>query len=100
MTMNKKNQHDKLITLCGIQNPSPLMSSGPNLVMLFRTYSQSKGFVANYSFVTNYGITSGEQVDDECYFIYDSKTQIKGTITSPNPEGTNIDYRRLYTLWY
>ena len=53
MTMNKKNQHDKLITLCGIQNPSPLMSSGPNLVMLFRTYSQSKGFVANYSFVTS-----------------------------------------------
>uniref|UniRef100_T1JTV6 CUB domain-containing protein n=1 Tax=Tetranychus urticae TaxID=32264 RepID=T1JTV6_TETUR len=66
---------ESLDTFCGSKKPYNLMSNGPNLLVEFRSghylkRQKVKGFKANYRFVTNFGINSGQQEDNQVYLNF------------------------------
>ncbi|XP_073817855.1 suppressor of lurcher protein 1-like [Musca autumnalis] len=89
---------------CGAFIPKPIMSTGPKLLLQFigrYPSGQAKvgyyGFKAEYTFLTNYGITSGVQLGTNCSFAYNSTDKKIGYFTSPNfpglyPKNLNCDY--------
>ncbi|CAH1799296.1 unnamed protein product [Owenia fusiformis] len=78
-------------TFCGANMPPMLMSNDARMTVIFKSMSTSnptKGFKAVYSFVTNFGIQTGEQDQHMvCGFIYKSQKSRNGTFTSPNYPG-------------
>ncbi|XP_074000230.1 suppressor of lurcher protein 1-like [Rhodnius prolixus] len=85
------NRLEKIDTYCGVQVPKAVMSNGPRLIVHFAgTYSSrhARGFRAKFAFTTNFGIRSGEQVDDyPCAFRYRAGASLEGQFTSPNFPG-------------
>lgn len=82
---------EKIDDFCGTTLPRQIMSNGPRLMMEFRgVYSSryAKGFKATYSFIENFGITTGHQLTDlPCAFEYNSTTSLSGSFSSPNFPG-------------
>ncbi|XP_063229250.1 suppressor of lurcher protein 1-like [Bacillus rossius redtenbacheri] len=82
---------EKLRSFCGTQLPPPVMSSGPRLLLEFRgIYSSrySTGFRAAYSFLADYGVTSGQQLAEfPCAFAFESNESLAGSFASPNYPG-------------
>ncbi|XP_043580060.1 cubilin isoform X1 [Bombus pyrosoma] len=85
--------------LCGSEsNPSPVVSDGPRLVMVFSSgESQGQGFKACYSFETEYKIPGTAAPDGSCTFTYHSSSRKKGDFNSPRhpsnyPSNTNCTY--------
>ncbi|XP_013774421.2 suppressor of lurcher protein 1-like [Limulus polyphemus] len=84
-------QKERLNNFCGNVLPPQLMSNGPSMSVEFKSYqtpSNLRGFRAIYRFVTNFGITAGEQDPQQvCGFIFNSTKRTNGTFTSPNYPG-------------
>ncbi|XP_014249931.1 suppressor of lurcher protein 1-like [Cimex lectularius] len=82
---------EKLESYCGNTIPKPIMSNGPRIVLEFNSFNSSKGsggFRAEYSFVKDFGITTGKQLTDyPCAFRYSSKDGHSGSFHSPNFPG-------------
>ncbi|KAK7791979.1 hypothetical protein R5R35_010149 [Gryllus longicercus] len=82
---------EKIDSFCGSGLPRPLMSNGPRLMLEFRgIYSSSlaRGFKATYSFIKNFGVTAGRQVDEfPCAFVFNSSEARAGAFASPNFPG-------------
>ncbi|XP_076068840.1 suppressor of lurcher protein 1-like [Oratosquilla oratoria] len=82
---------DKITSFCGAAIPKRIMSSGPHLTLLFRSYTSgphAKGFRIKYIFVRDFGLSGGRQVEGEpCTFEYNSTVASSGEFTSPNPSG-------------
>ncbi|XP_063369841.1 suppressor of lurcher protein 1 [Cydia amplana] len=82
---------EKVETFCGTDLPTPIMSNGPKLMLEFRgTHSSrySRGFKISYSFVENFGISTGKQLQEfPCAFVYNSSESRNGTFASPNSPG-------------
>nr|XP_018907000.1 PREDICTED: suppressor of lurcher protein 1 [Bemisia tabaci]XP_018907008.1 PREDICTED: suppressor of lurcher protein 1 [Bemisia tabaci] len=76
---------------CGQTLPRPIMSNGPGLMLEFKgVYSSrnSRGYLAEYSFIENYGIHSGEQIANlPCAFTFNGTMQRSGVLYSPNFPG-------------
>ncbi|ESO88956.1 hypothetical protein LOTGIDRAFT_106882, partial [Lottia gigantea] len=91
-------------TYCGKKLPPMLMSNEPKLVLEFRSVQSSNyvtGFRAEYSFVTNFGITDGEQDNrGVCMFNFYSARQSSGTFTSPNYPGLYPRKTECHYLFY
>ncbi|XP_037944007.1 suppressor of lurcher protein 1 [Teleopsis dalmanni] len=80
------------------------MSSGPKIVLQFvgkhPTFEPKisfYGFKAEYKFLTNYGIITGQQMGNNCTFIFNSTDKKSGWLGSPNfpgyyPQNMNCDY--------
>ncbi|CAH0723631.1 unnamed protein product, partial [Brenthis ino] len=89
--VNVDGRLENVATFCGIDLPKPIMSNGPKLMLEFRgTHSSrhSRGFKISYSFVENFGITSGRQLKEfPCAFVYNSSEARNGTFASPNSPG-------------
>ncbi|KAL9692666.1 hypothetical protein quinque_000029 [Culex quinquefasciatus] len=88
----KVDGRDEVVeTLCGDTLPKPILSNGPWLMLEFRsTYNntENKGFTADFSFVTNYGVTTGYQPNKtDCTFHYFKNASSQGWIQSPNFPG-------------
>lgn len=86
-----KGQKERVDNFCGNRLPPQLMSNGPNMTVDFNSYHSGpgvRGFRAIYRFVTNYGITAGEQDTKEgCTFLFNSSVRSNGTFMSPNWPG-------------
>ncbi|PNF21944.1 hypothetical protein B7P43_G01776 [Cryptotermes secundus] len=82
---------EKIDSFCGNTVPKPLMSNGPRLMLEFRgIYSSrySRGFKATYSFIENFGVTTGHQLPEyPCAFAFNSSETRNGTFASPNFPG-------------
>ncbi|XP_045620861.2 suppressor of lurcher protein 1 isoform X2 [Procambarus clarkii] len=91
VTITDDSQH-KLGTFCGPGLPSPIMSSGPHLTLVFRSYTSGPnvtGYRAVYTFLKNFGMKTGRQLDSQpCVFEYNSTCYPRGEFHSPNPGGT------------
>ncbi|XP_055680317.1 cubilin isoform X3 [Lutzomyia longipalpis] len=89
--------------LCGSENPPPVVSDGPRLVMVFSSGElQGRGFKAKYSFETEYKIPGTAAPDGTCSFTYRSTSRKKGEFNSPRypsnyPSETNCSYLFLAT---
>ncbi|XP_060802249.1 suppressor of lurcher protein 1 [Amyelois transitella] len=85
-------RQEKMASFCGNDIPKPIMSNGPKLSIRFRgIYSSrySRGFKIAYSFVEDYGITTGSQLlEFPCAFVFNSSERGRGVVTSPNYPGT------------
>ncbi|XP_041351240.1 suppressor of lurcher protein 1-like [Gigantopelta aegis] len=102
ITLNGKNEN--LGTFCGKKLPPKLMSNEAKMTVEFRSTQPSQsvtGFEARYSFVTNFGITSGVQDDrGVCMFNYYSATSSSGKFTSPNYPGLYPRDTECHYLFY
>ncbi|KAG7167013.1 Suppressor of lurcher protein 1-like 1 [Homarus americanus] len=82
----------KVGTFCGPGLPRPIMSSGSYLSLVFRSYTSGPhvtGYKATYTFLQNFGLDTGHQVEDQrCVFEYNSTSYPSGEFYSPNPGGT------------
>ncbi|GJQ82540.1 hypothetical protein Trydic_g12996 [Trypoxylus dichotomus] len=82
---------DKIDSYCGTTLPKPVMSNGPRLLLELQSMfgvQYSRGFRASYSFVENYGIISGTQIQKyPCAFVYSSNESRTGYFHSPNYPG-------------
>ncbi|XP_071520006.1 suppressor of lurcher protein 1-like [Panulirus ornatus] len=82
---------NKIGTFCGAGVPRPVMSSGPYLSLVFRSYTSGPhvtGYRAIYKFLRNFGLTTGQQLDHHpCVFEYNSTLHPTGEFHSPNPGG-------------
>ncbi|XP_057369246.1 cubilin-like [Daphnia carinata] len=82
---------EKIDDFCGFGIPRELMSNSPAMTMHFNSTTDSRGsrgFKARYSFVSNFGITTGEQISSSpCAFRYNSTKSTNGTFWSPNFPG-------------
>nr|XP_029723582.1 cubilin [Aedes albopictus] len=78
-------------TLCGDTLPKPILSSGPRLLLEFRSTfnnTDNKGFTADFIFLTDFGISTGHQPSpSECNFYYFKNASNQGWIQSPNFPG-------------
>ncbi|XP_028160311.1 suppressor of lurcher protein 1-like [Ostrinia furnacalis] len=92
---------EKMISFCGSELPKPIMSNGPKLSIEFRgmfSSRHSRGFKIAYSYVEDYGITTGNQLlEFPCAFVYNSSERPRGVMTSPNypglyPRDTECNY--------
>ncbi|KOB77013.1 Cubilin, partial [Operophtera brumata] len=92
---------EKMASFCGSERPKPIMSNGPKLSVEFRgLYSSrhSRGFKISYSFVEDYGVSTGSQLlEFPCAFIYNGSERSRGMVTSPNypglyPRDTECNY--------
>ncbi|ALC46037.1 maker184, partial [Drosophila busckii] len=85
--------------LCGAFLPKPIMSTGQALQLQFvgkypptmTNKVQYYGFRAEYRFLTNFGIVSGEQQGNDCTFVYNSSDRISGLFHSPNFPGYYLE---------
>ncbi|BFZ25075.1 hypothetical protein BsWGS_28114 [Bradybaena similaris] len=95
---------EELKTSCGRKLPPMLMSSQHQMTVVFRSYHSSStgnGFKAQYSFVTNFGITEGQQnKKGACVFNYQSSEKSEGYITSPNYNGLYPRNTECHYLFY
>uniref|UniRef100_A0A1I8PA75 CUB domain-containing protein n=1 Tax=Stomoxys calcitrans TaxID=35570 RepID=A0A1I8PA75_STOCA len=99
-----KGKYEVMDLYCGAFLPKPIMSTGPKLVLQFAgkyPNPQQKvgyyGFKAEYTFLTNYGITTGTQLDHNCSFTFNSTIKKMGYFISPNfpglyPQNINCHY--------
>ncbi|XP_061386574.1 suppressor of lurcher protein 1-like, partial [Musca vetustissima] len=100
-----KGKYEVMDWYCGAFLPKPIMSTGPKLMLQFigryPPSGQAKigyyGFKAEYTFLTNYGITTGVQLGNNCSFAYNSTDKKMGYFTSPNfpglyPKNINCHY--------
>lgn len=82
---------EKIDDFCGSTTPRELMSNSATMSLHFHSTAVSKGargFKARYAFVSNFGITSGEQINSmPCAFQYNSTVASNGTFWSPNFPG-------------
>lgn len=82
---------EKIDAFCGETSPRPIMSNGPRLSLEFQGVTSSrhsKGFKATYSFMENFGITTGRQEGQyPCAFVFNSNETRNGTFASPNYPG-------------
>ncbi|XP_025098046.1 suppressor of lurcher protein 1-like [Pomacea canaliculata] len=94
-------RNEALGTYCGSKLPPKLMSNSNTMTVEFRSRRPSltvTGFLANYEFVTNFGIDTGQQDErGTCSFSYVSKNEPEGHIRSPNypglyPRNTECQY--------
>ncbi|XP_071133935.1 suppressor of lurcher protein 1-like isoform X2 [Mytilus edulis] len=86
------NDEKELDYTCGKKIPKMFMSNIPWMKVVFesgsRTQHSNTGFAFEYKFLTNYGITTGEQDNrKECRFTYNSNRSLSGYFTSPNFPG-------------
>lgn len=74
---------------CGRKIPHDLMSSEKKMQMIFQSFKKSnrKGFMARYTFITDYGMRNGQQKDNSCDFTFKSSTNVVGSFSSPNFPG-------------
>ncbi|XP_050736752.1 suppressor of lurcher protein 1-like [Eriocheir sinensis] len=86
-----ESANSKLGTFCGTGNPLPIMSSGSFLSLVFRSLTSGphvKGYRAEYTFLKDFGLTTGRQLDHHpCTFEFNSTVYPSGEIHSPNPGG-------------
>ncbi|XP_017483603.1 PREDICTED: suppressor of lurcher protein 1, partial [Rhagoletis zephyria] len=89
-----RGKYEPTETFCGAFLPKPIMSNGPKILLQFvgrypPTGSKINyyGFKAEYKFVKNFGISTGQQIDDNCTFTYNSTDRISGWFGSPNFPG-------------
>ncbi|RWS30170.1 suppressor of lurcher protein 1-like protein [Leptotrombidium deliense] len=84
-------QKERVDNLCGDELPQQLMSNGPSITVEFKSLHSShisRGFQANYKFVTNFGISTGTQDPQSvCGFNFRSTERSNGSFTSPNYPG-------------
>ncbi|XP_071112472.1 suppressor of lurcher protein 1-like isoform X3 [Haliotis cracherodii] len=90
---------------CGKKLPPVLMSAGTKMTVQFHSESSSKGmttgFKAVYSFVNNFGISTGERDSrGVCVFNYYSQRESHGTFTSPNYPGLYPRNTECHYLFY
>ncbi|XP_032670987.1 suppressor of lurcher protein 1 [Odontomachus brunneus] len=82
---------DKIDSFCGDTPPRPIMSNGPWLSLEFQGLTSSRhsrGFKVTYSFMENFGITTGRQEEKyPCAFVFNSNETRNGTFASPNYPG-------------
>ncbi|XP_052089103.1 suppressor of lurcher protein 1-like [Mytilus californianus] len=86
------NDEKELDYTCGKKIPKMVMSNIPWMKVVFesgsRTQHSNTGFAFEYKFLTNYGITTGEQDNrKECRFTFNSNRSLSGYFTSPNFPG-------------
>ncbi|XP_059153997.1 suppressor of lurcher protein 1-like [Physella acuta] len=97
-------QKEKLNTWCGRKLPPMLMSSQHSMIVEFRSTSSEKtvtGFLAQYSFVSNFGILEGQQDNrGTCSFNYQSSVKQSGEIMSPNYNGLYPRNTECHYLFY
>ncbi|XP_076077627.1 suppressor of lurcher protein 1-like isoform X1 [Mytilus galloprovincialis] len=96
------NDEKELDYTCGKKIPKMFMSNIPWMKVVFesgsRTQHSNTGFAFEYKFLTNYGITTGEQDNRKvCKFIYKSDVKKSGYFVSPNypgfyPKNTECQY--------
>ncbi|KAG5308949.1 SOL1 protein, partial [Pseudoatta argentina] len=89
--VNIDGKKDKIDLFCGDIPPRPIMSTGPRLSLEFQGLTSSRhsrGFKATYTFMENFGITTGRQEGQyPCAFVFNSNETRNGTFTSPNYPG-------------
>lgn len=82
---------EKIDSFCSGKAARPIMSNGPRLSLEFNGITssrQSRGFKAVYSFIENFGVTTGRQeAQYPCAFVYNSNETRNGTFASPNYPG-------------
>ncbi|BFZ25077.1 hypothetical protein BsWGS_28115 [Bradybaena similaris] len=97
-------QMQELKTWCGRKLPPMVMSSQHTMTVEFHSIHSSStvtGFKAQYSFVTNFGITEGQQDNrGTCAFNYQSSVKSEGEITSPNYNGLYPRNTECHYLFY
>ncbi|RUS90460.1 hypothetical protein EGW08_001801 [Elysia chlorotica] len=95
---------ERIDTWCGKELPHMLMSSQHKMIVEFKSYHSSMevtGFMAHYSFVTNFGILEGQQDNrGMCVFNYQSSVKSHGEITSPNYNGLYPRNTECHYLFY
>uniref|UniRef100_A0A1A9W7B8 CUB domain-containing protein n=1 Tax=Glossina brevipalpis TaxID=37001 RepID=A0A1A9W7B8_9MUSC len=82
---------------CGAFLPKPIMSQGTKLVLQFvgnpiTQYDDNSkgnyyGFKAEFRFLKNFGIITGQQLGHDCIFTYNSTVKKTGLFMSPNFPG-------------
>jgi hypothetical protein len=94
----------KISNYCGKKRPPMLMSISNSMELVFTSgaLSNSTGFFGHFSFITNFGITNGEQESDsDCRFIFRSSSRsTSGTFTSPNFPGLYPRETECHYLFY
>ncbi|XP_055549504.1 suppressor of lurcher protein 1 [Wyeomyia smithii] len=87
----RDDRNEVVETLCGDTLPKPILSSGPRMLLEFRSSfnnTENKGFTADFFFLTNFGISTGYQPDpSKCTFHYFKNVTNQGWIQSPNFPG-------------
>lgn len=69
---------------CGETIPSPVISDGPLLLVVFNSGStQGQGFKAHYWFETDYKIMGTQSSPGQCHFSYFSSSEKSGDFNSP-----------------
>uniref|UniRef100_T1GE65 CUB domain-containing protein n=1 Tax=Megaselia scalaris TaxID=36166 RepID=T1GE65_MEGSC len=86
-----RGKYEIVETLCGDTIPKPVMSNGPKMLVEFRGRISGKGnrgFKAEYKFVENFGIITGQQLSNQdCGFVFNSTKEKTGWFHSPNFPG-------------
>ncbi|CAG0889229.1 unnamed protein product [Cyprideis torosa] len=95
-------EQDKIDDFCGQEIPMAVMSTGNVMTVQFdgrrNPRKKNKGFRAKFSFLTDFGMSSGDQkADGICEFTFNSSSMSNGTISSPNfpgyyPRNTRCDF--------
>ncbi|XP_074038845.1 sol1 [Leptinotarsa decemlineata] len=89
--INIDGRMEKIDNFCGNVLPKPIMSNGPRLKLEFQSLvasRYSRGFKATYSFIENFGITTGTQLQTyPCAFVFNSNESRSGYFHSPNYPG-------------
>lgn len=95
---------DKIDSFCGDTPPRPIMSNGPRLSLEFQGVTSSRhsrGFKATYTFMENFGITTGRQEGQyPCAFVFNSNETRNGTFASPNYPGLYPRSTECYYFFY
>ncbi|XP_077266837.1 CUB domain-containing protein Sol1 isoform X1 [Temnothorax americanus] len=95
---------DKIDSFCGEVPARPIMSNGPRLSLEFQGVTSSRhsrGFKATYTFMENFGITTGRQEGQyPCAFVFNSNETRNGTFASPNYPGLYPRSTECYYFFY
>lgn len=84
---------------CGTIRPPDLQSNGPRMVLVLNTVGAVNGgfFIAQYEFITDYGIPGSAILPGQCKFYYESSKSKGGSFNSPRypamyPLNTSCEY--------